>query len=127
MDDAEALARIPRPCTATGCWRLVRSDDGRCEEHPRAPLPDARRRADRKRGSAAARGYDARWHRLRNRLLVEEPLCRHCRNVGIVEPAVEVDHIVPLKAGGARLDPANCQPLCRPCHRRKTARDRRSG
>jgi 5-methylcytosine-specific restriction protein A len=32
-----------------------------------------------------------------------------------------VDHIVPRSAGGADT-PGNLQPLCRPCHSRKTAR-----
>lgn len=31
-----------------------------------------------------------------------------------------VDHIIPIKAGGARLDPRNLRPLCWPCHDRIT-------
>jgi 5-methylcytosine-specific restriction enzyme A len=34
-----------------------------------------------------------------------------------------VDHVVPLKDGGARFDRANLQPLCVSCHNRKTARE----
>ena len=34
--------------------------------------------------------------------------------------ATEVDHVVPLFKGGAALDEDNLQPLCKPCHRRKT-------
>jgi 5-methylcytosine-specific restriction protein A len=34
--------------------------------------------------------------------------------------AVEVDHIVPIREGGARLDANNLQPLCHTCHSRKT-------
>ena len=37
---------------------------------------------------------------------------------------MEVDHIVPLAAGGAPYDPENLQTLCRPCHFDKTRRDR---
>jgi 5-methylcytosine-specific restriction endonuclease McrA len=33
---------------------------------------------------------------------------------------LEVDHIVEIARGGAPLDPANLQTLCRSCHREKT-------
>jgi 5-methylcytosine-specific restriction protein A len=33
---------------------------------------------------------------------------------------LEVDHIVEIARGGAPLDPANLQTLCRKCHREKT-------
>ncbi|MCI4326060.1 MAG: HNH endonuclease [Thermoplasmata archaeon] len=33
---------------------------------------------------------------------------------------LEVDHIVEIARGGAPLDPANLQTLCRGCHRSKT-------
>lgn len=36
--------------------------------------------------------------------------------------ATHVDHVVPLERGGARFDEGNLQPLCAPCHSRKTAR-----
>jgi 5-methylcytosine-specific restriction protein A len=36
-----------------------------------------------------------------------------------------VDHIVPLRAGGARLEVGNLQALCNRCHNRKTAGDTR--
>ena len=38
--------------------------------------------------------------------------------------ATEVDHILPLEDGGAVYDEANLQPLCKPHHSRKTARDK---
>jgi 5-methylcytosine-specific restriction protein A len=43
--------------------------------------------------------------------------------IDVVEPARVVDHITPIKKGGARLDPANFQSLCNPCHGKKTAQD----
>lgn len=47
-------------------------------------------------------------------------MCAHCATIGRVEPATEVDHVVPIRRGGARLDPANLQALCKRCHSRKT-------
>lgn len=35
--------------------------------------------------------------------------------------AVVVDHVVPIKDGGARFDWVNLQSLCVSCHNRKTA------
>lgn len=38
----------------------------------------------------------------------------------MVKPADVVDHIVPIKKGGAELDESNLQPLCHSCHNKKT-------
>ena len=67
------------------------------------------------RDSASKRGYDRRWRRLRIAVLSGEPLCRECG-----KPATEVDHIVAIAKGGEDVE-SNLQPLCKPCHSRKTA------
>jgi 5-methylcytosine-specific restriction endonuclease McrA len=51
----------------------------------------------------------------------ERPICEHCG----VAPSRMVDHVVPLRAGGARLEVANLQALCNRCHNQKTAGDTR--
>jgi hypothetical protein len=35
------------------------------------------------------------------------------------------DHVVPIQRGGALLDESNLQSLCRACHNRKTAMERK--
>jgi 5-methylcytosine-specific restriction endonuclease McrA len=40
-----------------------------------------------------------RWQRLRQLKLREHPLCQACLQVGWVEPAVAVDHWIPIKRG----------------------------
>lgn len=82
------------------------------------------RAVTRARGSAAARGYDAAWRRLRLAVLAEEPLCRFCKAEGKVTPATVVDHIDGNAWNRARL---NLRPLCKPCHDRRTARDQAFG
>ncbi|MBL1219128.1 MAG: HNH endonuclease, partial [Planctomycetes bacterium] len=77
------------------------------------------------RPSAAARGYDRTWRRLRRMYLARHPLCEHCLRYDDVTPATEVDHIVSLRDGGERLDVNNLQSLCRACHARKTAQEQR--
>lgn len=103
------MATAPaRACIAPGCARL------NCTIHT------ARKQYDADRGTAASRGYDARWRRVRAAIIATEPLCRHCATRGIATPATEVDHITPLSAGGERLATWNLQPLCTACHSRKT-------
>lgn len=60
--------------------------------------------------------------RIRKLVLLEEPLCRQCLAEGRTTQAREVDHIIPLEAGGTD-DRANLQALCRQCHKQKTAFD----
>ena len=100
-----------RPCRHPGCPKL--SQSGYCDEHSR---PD-------ERPNAGARGYDARWRKLRARWLRSVPLCEHCMRDGITQPAELVDHIIPIRAGGGRLDVENLQSLCLKCHAKKTAQD----
>jgi 5-methylcytosine-specific restriction protein A len=61
---------------------------------------------------------------IRRRVLSSRPLCVKCEARGIVRPATEVDHIVPLSEGGLEHD-TNRQPLCADCHAEKTAGEAR--
>lgn len=77
---------------------------------------------DKKRGTAAARGYDARWRKLRTLVLADEPLCRTCLAAGYTTPASEVDHIIPARQQrGLFYTRSNLQALCKSCHSKKTA------
>lgn len=85
--------------------------------------------------SPSARGYDRTWRKFSEDHRDRMPLCGEsenkpreseygCLSKGLVRPATEVDHIIPLSEGGARLDPQNTQSLCSRCHLNKTARER---
>lgn len=66
--------------------------------------------------SAAARGYDHHWRKLRDRALKRQPWCAHC---GTTEDLTG-DHHVPLREDPTRrLDPTNVVILCRTCNSRK--------
>jgi 5-methylcytosine-specific restriction protein A len=125
------VTRAPQPCGRHGCPQLLE----RGAAHPGCPLelgdncpsdPTARRRkADKRRPTAAARGYDARWRRTRARKLKLTP---HCEQPGCTKPATEVDHIDglgPLGPHGHDLD--NLRSLCKPHHAQRTARDQPGG
>jgi len=62
-----------------------------------------------------------RWRRKRKHQLQREPLCRHCLNRGVIEPATEVDHIEPHKGDKHKFWHGEVQSLCESCHSRKTA------
>ena len=66
-----------------------------------------------------ARRFNAAWDRLSAHVLAIEPLCRTCLAQGRVTPAVDVDHVVPVRLGGTDVM-SNLQPLCKVCHLRKT-------
>ena len=59
------------------------------------------------------------WRRLRAVILGERPLCQHCLDRGVIEPATEVDHVDNDPTDNR---PEALQSLCKPCHSRKTQR-----
>jgi 5-methylcytosine-specific restriction protein A len=110
-----------RLCREPGCpsFAIPGSKHGRCRAH----TTDTYRRIEQRRGTAKARGYDEGWKRLAKAIKRDQPFCVQCKAAGVVQLAQEVDHVVPLAHGGARLDRANLQPLCRECHADKTANE----
>ncbi|MGK2287233.1 HNH endonuclease [Pedomonas sp. V897] len=94
---------------------------------------ERKRRLDDRRLTAAQRGYDAAWRRLRDAVIVERGLrCDQCKRIGALwmrdatptMPVLEVDHIISVaERPDLRLEPSNLRVLCRPCHSRRTARD----
>lgn len=105
--------RARHGCKYPGCPNLVDGGGAYCSQH--------RGEGDRERGSAASRGYGATWKRYRKMYLARHPLCTdpYERHVGRVVLATDVDHIVPLRAGGGNQE-SNLQSLCHECHTYKT-------
>jgi 5-methylcytosine-specific restriction protein A len=68
--------------------------------------------------------YNYRWHKARDRYLIEHPLCVECLNNNRVVAAEEVDHIQPHR-GDYKLfwDESNWQSLCVSHHSQKTAKE----
>lgn len=63
--------------------------------------------------------YQSReWKALRDRVRLEEPLCRVCGRL-----TNHVDHVIPRKDGGTDTRD-NLQGLCQECHNRKTTVER---
>lgn len=105
-----ATHRPANPCRSRRCPAITGHPSGYCEAHQ----PEI----DRRRGSAAKRGYGRQWAALSKQVLKEEPLCRRCR----LADSVLTDHIVPKRLGGTD-DRSNLQALCKACHDQKNAHE----
>jgi 5-methylcytosine-specific restriction endonuclease McrA len=83
--------------------------------------PRCTKAAERVRGNAAERGYDADWRRVRAQHLAEHPWCSVA---GCGEPAVEVDHVISVRERPElRLDRGNLRSMCKPHHSARTIAD----
>lgn len=112
----------PTPCRHPGCGAVL-AKPGYCGIHRRAVHRDygrARRAFDAELGFYQS----AQWRAVRAAFLRQHPLCCACEQRGRVVPAVVVDHVVPIKQGGARFDPKNLQSLCVSDHNAKSAKER---
>ncbi|MEX2642136.1 MAG: HNH endonuclease signature motif containing protein [Acetobacterales bacterium] len=110
--------RWGKVCATPGCERKT------TERHCPACRKLKQGQDRRRRGSAAARLYGHAWRKARAAFLWLNPLCSDCAARGETVPATEVDHVKPHR--GDRLlfwDRRNWQPLCKPCHSRKTAEE----
>lgn len=61
------------------------------------------------------------WRRLRAMVLCEQPMCADCEAAGRITPATEVDHVDNDRNNNLR---ENLVGLCKPCHSRKTMKNR---
>lgn len=107
-----------KPCSYPRCPNLT--TERYCDQHKR----ETAKRYDKERGTAAQRGYDARWRKARAVFLRRNPLCVECQKEGKLVQATVVDHRIPHKGNYEKFwDENNWQALCKLCHDRKTVRD----
>jgi len=88
-----------------------------------------RRRLDPALAAAQQIRNSARWQKVRKLQLSRHPLCAdpdgYHQASGQVEPATQVDHIIPLvERPDLAFDLEALQSLCTACHGRKSARER---
>ncbi len=110
-----------RPCNPTVlgipmCQYGALTQRTRCEVHER----EYQQRELARRGTAAQRGYDAAWRRLRRTILERDGY----RCVWCGSPATQVDHLTP-KAHGGTDDPANLGASCGSCNSARGGMTRR--
>lgn len=115
--------RPPGRCTTPGCHNPTTAG-GRCD------TCTARRATvkDRRRGTAAQRGYDHTWTRTRLTYLADHPWCALCPAPATVPDHHPVSRRDLLRQGVPDPDAAHrLRPLCDRCHRRETARNQPGG
>ena len=123
------MPTLARACKHPGCPRHATRGSYRCSEHSAAQRAHE---PQRPRESAARRGYDRTWRRVRAQFLTKHPAC--CGTLPATvpggigsrcdRPATEVDHVTALADGGTHAW-SNLQPFCKSCHSRKTAAENR--
>lgn len=94
-------------------YRVACLDCGRPATQSRCP---ACARAARPRRTTTRHTGNSRYRRLRAQVLQTHPACAYCGRV-----ATEVDHIIPVSAGGTNTI-HNLAPACTACNRRKGAK-----
>lgn len=105
-----------KSCAIPGCREYRAADAKYCARHAQQFADNEQDR----RGTAAQRGYGARWARYRRAFLSAHPICAapECGRA-----ATDVDHITAVRGPNDPLfwEPSNHQGLCHSCHSRKTA------
>ncbi len=115
----------PRPCNFNGCPNLCRDGSGWCAKHKaygEQKAKDNQRAYQKRRGSAASRGYGGEWRRVRLEQLKKQPLCEECLQVERIEIATTVHHIDHDQRNN---NPSNLMSMCRKCHEKIHGRKRK--
>ena len=110
------MPKRPRsPCRWNGCPQLT--EESYCKEHKKL----VNRLYNRwKRDKNTYKSYGKTWRKIRLQHINEHPLCEVCKQKGMLTPANEVHHIIPLSEGGTN-ETSNLMSLCKSCHSRITA------
>lgn len=106
------MPRAPRQCPTPGCTNLI-TNTRYCTEHTTHHWEG--------RSHSTGPGY-AQWRR--TVMTRAKGLCQ-IRGPHCTRRATDADHILNVKAGGARYDPDNGQAACPPCHKAKTQEEAR--
>ena len=103
-------------CNYPGCTEWIPKNDKYCHKHKQPARKTYKN--DKFYNSSA-------WRKLQRYHMAKQPYCVECMKQGIVRRGEIVDHIKEINDGGEKLADSNLQTLCRTCHNRKTALERR--
>ena len=108
-----------RPCHFSGCPNLT--NEYYCEVHKKQVNKTYNKY---ERDNFSKTFYNSpEWIKVRKQKLAMYPLCEECKKNGTFVKATLVDHITPIKQGGAKFDFNNLQSLCWSCHSRKSIKE----
>jgi 5-methylcytosine-specific restriction enzyme A len=123
-------SRPMRQCAAPSCRNLSKNtycDKCRAVRKQQKQITD-KHYNDNVRNKERAAFYKSRqWTKLRQYILQRDHrLCQPCQRNSKITAGNIVDHIIPLEVDMALgLEPNNLQTICKPCHNKKTAEDKR--
>lgn len=118
------MARRPlKPCAWAACSVVVRGETY-CDKHkPLAELRDTERikrtnqNYNERRDDSDAFYKTYRWRKFSELFRKQNPLCKHCNELGKTTPAQLVDHIQPHKTHpDLAFTWTNLRSLCWACH-----------
>ena len=64
-----------------------------------------------------------RWNVERKLYIQQHPICEKCKRIGLTTEAKVLDHIIPIRSGGAIWDKDNWMALCRECDNIKRGKE----
>jgi 5-methylcytosine-specific restriction protein A len=106
------------PCKTPTCNGVAHNGEcSKCGSQRR----DKDRAYDTHRGTAAQRGYDSTWRKVRRMQLSNEPLCFDCKAGGRVTIGVEVHHVIAKRDNGSNSFD-NLMTLCKSHHSQRTSK-----
>lgn len=113
IKEGEPMPKKPkRPCRMNGCPNLVEDGKLYCRLHRGTEMHEY----NRYRRDPETKNYYGRvWKRIRDRYIIEHPMCEECLSRGIYKVADEVHHKLPLTDGGIH-EKNNLVSLCHSCH-----------
>ena len=115
------MKRAKSVCTYAGCGNVINSGEYRCYLHPYESM---RKTLDKKKTPESRKFYSgSKWTKTSLAHRKREPLCRKCKEKGLVVEGVLVDHnpdrLVLIKKGLDPYDHKYLQTLCYNCHQSK--------
>lgn len=110
-----------KPCAHPTCPELIEKGQSYCTQHRKERNRQYKR--DRQDKETQKIYTSTRWRKIREIKLKKNPLCQDCQDEGVIKVADVVDHITPIKQGGAVWSMDNLRSLCVRHHNIKTARE----
>ena len=99
--------KSPHACNKSGCKEIT--NNRFCDAHQR----QYDKQYEDRRGSAAERGYDGNWQKLRDAKLAQDPLCERCMAKKEIKSADLVHH---KDRNPQNRSWENLESLCNDCH-----------
>lgn len=117
----------PKPCVHPGCRNLAAAGKSRCDAHAQSYDRDIRAATPTLRQAQRIRSGHL-WQTVRRNFRIANPVC--CdpfkEHIHGPEGTSDIHHVIPLiERPDLAYTDSNLRPLCRPCHNRVEAMERR--